>query len=95
MADLMTNPTTNLNTNWNVQKRPALMTRRYDFASYAETRRFLDDLSALSERSGYYPDLNFGKTHVNVSVAPRGDSLGDAEYAFTVEVESLAAKRVH
>jgi len=91
MAEKMMNPSTN----WNVQQRPALMTRRYDFASYAETRQFLDDLSALSERSGYYPDLNFGKTHVNVSVAPQGDSLGEAEYAFTAEVESIATKRVH
>lgn len=91
MADRIETPSTN----WKVQQRPALMTRRYDFASYAETRQFLDDLSTLSERSGYYPDLNFGKTHVNVSVAPQGDSLGDAEYAFTAEVESLAAKLVH
>ena len=61
---------------WQVQQRPPLMTRRFDFASYAETRQFLDDLAGLSERSGYFPDLNFGKTHVNVSVAPRGESLG-------------------
>lgn len=81
--------------NWTVQQRPALMTRRYDFASYAETRQFLDGLSALSERVGYYPDLNFGKTHVNVSVAPVGDSLGDQEYEFTAEVESIAAKLTH
>lgn len=82
-------------TDWNVQQRPALMTRRYDFASYAETRQFLDDLSTLSERAGYYPDLNFGKTHVNVSVAPEGDALGEKEYAFSAEVDSIAAKRVH
>jgi pterin-4a-carbinolamine dehydratase len=68
-----------LNTNWQIQQRPAIMTRRYNFASYAETRKFLDDLSSLSERVGYYPDLNFGKTHVNVSVASQSDSLSETE----------------
>jgi len=77
---------------WQVQQRPPLMTRRFDFASYAETRQFLDDLAALSERSGYFPDLNFGKTHVSVSVAPRGESLGEAEYGFTAEVDVIASK---
>lgn len=77
---------------WQVQQRPPLMTRRYEFASYAETRQFLDDLAVLSERTGYFPDLNFGKTHVNVSVAPREETLGEAEYGFTAQVDALADK---
>ncbi|MEW5771460.1 MAG: 4a-hydroxytetrahydrobiopterin dehydratase [Pseudomonadota bacterium] len=77
---------------WQVQQRPPLMTRRFDFASYAETRRFLDGLAVLSERSGYFPDLNFGKNHVNVSVAPRGEALGEVEYAFTAKVDGIAAQ---
>lgn len=77
---------------WNIQARPAIMTRRFDFASYTETRKFLDDLSDLSKRVGYYPDLNFGKTHVNVSVASQGDSLGQAEYEFSAEVDSIASR---
>ncbi len=80
------------NINWQVQQRPAIMTRRFDFASYAETRKFLDDLSDLSKRVGYYPDLNFGKTHVSVSVASQSDSLGQAEYDFSAEVDSIASQ---
>lgn len=80
---------------WKTQERPPLMTRRYDFASYAETRQFLDDLASLSERTGYYPDLNFGKTHVSVSVAPQGEHLGEAEYSFTAEVDGIAAELAH
>ena len=45
------------------------MTRRYEFASYAETRVFLDRLAEYSKAQGYYPDLNFGKHHVNVSIS--------------------------
>ena len=46
----------------------SFMTRRYEFASYAETRVFLDRLAEYSKEQGYYPDLNFGKNHVNVSI---------------------------
>lgn len=83
------------NINWQVQQRPAIMTRRFDFATYADTRKFLDDLSDLSKRVGYYPDLNFSKTHVNVSVASQGDSLGEPEYAFSAEVDSIASRLAH
>jgi pterin-4a-carbinolamine dehydratase len=77
---------------WQVQQRPPLMTRRYDFASYAETRKFLDDLARLSDQTGYFPDLNFGKTYVNISVAPRDEALGEAERAFAAQADALADK---
>lgn len=84
----MSNPSTP----WKVQQRPALLTRRFDFSSYDQTRQFLDDLTVLSERAGYFPDLNFGKTHASVSVASGGDSLGAREYEFAAQVDVIAAK---
>ena len=77
-------------TGWQVQTKPPVMTRRFDFADYAATRGFLDGLAKLSEKSGYYPDLNFAKTHVSVSVAARDTALGADEYAFARRVDSLA-----
>jgi pterin-4a-carbinolamine dehydratase len=77
-------------TGWQVQAKPPVMTRRFDFPDYAATRGFLDGLSKLSEKSGYYPDLNFAKTHVSVSVAARGEVLGPDEYAFAGRVDALA-----
>lgn len=46
----------------------SFMTRRYEFTSYSEMRAFLDRLAEYSKEQGYYPDLNFGKNHVNVSI---------------------------
>lgn len=77
---------------WQVQQQPPLLTRRFEFDSYAETRRFLDELATLSERNGYYPDLNFGKAHVSVSIAARTDVLGDAEFGFAHQADALAGK---
>jgi pterin-4a-carbinolamine dehydratase len=75
---------------WQVQAKPPVMTRRFEFPDYAATRGFLDDLAKLSEKSGYYPDLNFAKTHVNVSVAARDEALGVVEYTFAAQVDALA-----
>lgn len=77
---------------WQVRQKPAVMTRRYDFANYAETHMFLDHLAQLSKRTGYFPDLSFAKTHVNVSVAPREETLGPAEYSFAEQVDALAQR---
>jgi len=75
---------------WQVQQKPPLLSRRFEFSSYAETRRFLDALAVLSEHRGYYPDLNFGKNHVNVSIAARDESLGDSEFGFASRADELA-----
>lgn len=77
---------------WQVQKKPASLQRRFDFTAYAETRLFLDLLTQLSETSGYFPDLNFGKCHVNVSVAPDEGELGPVQYAFAAQVDELARR---
>lgn len=75
---------------WQAQRRPPLLTRRFEFASYAGTRDFLDALAQLSERTGRYPDLNFGRTHVSVSIAAPGDALTAAEFEFAAAVSGLA-----
>ncbi|WML88203.1 4a-hydroxytetrahydrobiopterin dehydratase [Thiothrix subterranea] len=77
---------------WHIQQRPAAMTRRYDFASYSETRTFLDQLAALSERTGYHPNLNFARNHVSVSINADGETLGDVEYTFAAEADHLAQR---
>jgi pterin-4a-carbinolamine dehydratase len=77
---------------WHVQQHPPLLTRRFEFGTYAEARRFLDELATLSDRRGYYPDLNFGKSHVSVSIAARDDTLGDAEFGFASQADALAGK---
>lgn len=77
---------------WQVQQRPALMTRRLEFASYKETRAFLDQLTALSERTGYFPDLNFGKTHINITIAAYETALNEVQIAYAAQVNALAGQ---
>ncbi|MGF1548523.1 MAG: 4a-hydroxytetrahydrobiopterin dehydratase [Thiotrichales bacterium] len=78
---------------WQIQPRKDRMVRRYEFTSYAQTRAFLDRLAALSEREGFYPDLNFGKTHVNVTIDARECVLGAVDAEFATEVDALAEER--
>ncbi len=68
------------------------LNRRFDFGSYAETRHFLDQMSDLSQREDYYPNLSFGKTYVNVSIDDEGQAaLNQRKSPFISEMEALAA----
>jgi pterin-4a-carbinolamine dehydratase len=75
---------------WHAQQGSPLLTRRFEFASYAETRAWLDALAAWSERNGIYPDLNFGRTYVNVTLAARGPALTPDDLRLAAEVTALA-----
>jgi 4a-hydroxytetrahydrobiopterin dehydratase len=80
--------TTPLPTGWKRVDRPAGLFARYEFASYRDTRAFLDRLAALSEETGLYPDLGFGTTYVNVNVAD-GEAAG---VDFATRAAALAAR---
>ena len=64
---------------------------RFEFSSYGETRKFLDRLSELSKRENFYPNINFAKTYVNISIDAEGQTeLGDRQAAFVQEMEAHA-----
>ncbi len=76
---------------WKPVSHPPSLFCRYEFASYAGTREFLDGLMLLSEETGLYPDLGFGKTHVNVTIHGRdGKMPGGAELEFAARAACLA-----
>jgi pterin-4a-carbinolamine dehydratase len=76
---------------WESVARPPSLFRRYEFASYRATRAFLDGLSALSTETGLYPDLGFGRTHVNVTLyGAGGGAPGDDEIEFANRTAALA-----
>jgi pterin-4a-carbinolamine dehydratase len=77
---------------WKSVEHPPSLFRRFQFASYKETRAFLDRLAALSEEMSLYPDLGFGPTHANVTVyGTDGKAPGDHEIDFATKAATLAS----
>ena len=75
------------------EERPSTLNWRFEFATYGATRDFLDLLADLSKREDYYPNINFGKTYVNVSMDAEGQaSLGARADAFIEEMKAFAAR---
>lgn len=73
------------------QERLPTRSWRFDFASYAETRHFLDRLADLSRREHYYPNVSFGKTYVNIGIDAEGQAaLTERNSSFTSDMEALA-----
>jgi 4a-hydroxytetrahydrobiopterin dehydratase len=80
---------------WKPVSHPPSLFCRYEFTCYAATREFLDGLMLLSEETQLFPDLGFGKTHVNVTIHGRNGGMpGDAEIDFAARAASLAAAGV-
>tara|TARA_Y100001968_G_scaffold332810_1_gene392432 strand:+ start:3179 stop:3436 length:258 start_codon:yes stop_codon:yes gene_type:complete len=59
---------------WKLKNRPVCLEKRFEFASYEDTRNFLDRLGDHSEKENKYPDISFGKTYVNITLRPEIDS---------------------
>lgn len=57
-----------LHPHWKEKASPARLERRFDFASYDETRAFLDRAADLSKSTEVYPDVSFGRTYVNMTL---------------------------
>ena len=76
---------------WQSRERPPLLSRRFQFSDYNETRSFLDAMAKLSEQQGYYPDTSFGVNYANVTVHARnGEQLDIKDFEFAVRANELA-----
>lgn len=80
---------------WKLRKRPARLERRIEFADYEQTREFLERAAELAEREGYYPDMSFGRTHVNLTLQPQDDAeqIGEPLMRYAREVDALLSLR--
>lgn len=77
---------------WTQRKRPLRLERRIEFPNYDATRDFLDFTGDLSEREDFYPDLNFGSTHVSMTIQIEDEKVGltDKQKAFIDQVNEFA-----
>jgi 4a-hydroxytetrahydrobiopterin dehydratase len=75
------------------QKKLKTFNQRFDFGSYGQTRKFLDELADLSKREGYYPDVSFGTIYVNISIDGDGQAdLNERKSDFIADMQALASK---
>ncbi len=75
--------------NWQRQDLPPMLSRRYEFESYAETRHFLDAVAKLAEAAQHYPNLSFGKTYVSVTLDADGKKIGPDLIALAQQIDAL------
>ncbi len=76
---------------WAAVARPPSLFRRFTFEAYDQTRAFLDRMAGLSEATGLYPDLGFGKTYVNVTIHGEDGAMpGQAAVDFASHVSEVA-----
>jgi pterin-4a-carbinolamine dehydratase len=71
--------------------------RRLEFSGYEETSAFLDRAAELSEATGIFPNLSFGRTYVNLTLfAEEASGELDAEHiGFAEQLDALVDAHHH
>ena len=85
MADI-----TELPKGWQRIRNPPALFRRFEFKVYDETRLFLDRLADISKETGLHPDLSFGRTYANVTIAAKDESPSEDDFEFARRANELA-----
>jgi pterin-4a-carbinolamine dehydratase len=71
--------------------------RRLEFSGYEETSAFLHRAAELSEATGIYPNLSFGRTYVNLTLFAEEASgeLEAEQIGFAQQLDALAGLHHH
>ena len=75
---------------WRIDKKPPVMTKKFTFESYEETRSFVNDLADYSEETGYYPNLTYSQTQATVTIYTDEEELSEKEYEFANQTDKIA-----
>jgi pterin-4a-carbinolamine dehydratase len=69
--------------------------RRLEFSDYETTRVFLERSEALSEATGIYPNLSFGRTYVNLTLFAdeAGGEITPELKRFADKIDALASRQ--
>lgn len=76
---------------WSKQDLPPMLSQRFEFENYAETRRFLDGVAKLAEEVDLYPSLSFGKTYVSVTIDADGKKISPTCIALAQKIDHLVS----
>jgi pterin-4a-carbinolamine dehydratase len=75
---------------WTTQSRPPALFQRFAFASYGQTRAFLDRVAEVQDALGRAAqNISFGPTYVNITIAAEGE-LGDGEHELARRIAAAA-----
>jgi 4a-hydroxytetrahydrobiopterin dehydratase len=72
---------------WRRRERPLRLERRLVFGGYEALRAFLDRAGDLSDETGIFPNLSFGRTYVNMTLF-----ADEASGEITAEAEGFAQR---
>ena len=77
---------------WTRRSRPERLERRIEFEDYPSTSLFLERLNSLSEQTGHFPDISFGRTYVNLTIRVETEEAGgvsEPETQFAAAIDEL------
>ena len=74
---------------WNERESPLRIEKRFEFEQYSKISKFMEKIEKLCKEKDIYPNINFGKNFVSLSIFLDNKEISDREKDFSSDVDKF------
>ena len=71
---------------WDERKSPLRLERRFEFDSYKESSKFMQEIDSLCKENKIYPNISFGSKFVSITIFSDLEEISIEEREFTDKI---------
>ena len=76
---------------WEERKSPLRLERRFEFDSYKESSKFMQEIDSLCKENLIYPNISFGSKFVSITIFADLEEISIEEKNFSVKINEKFA----
>ena len=74
---------------WNERESPLRIEKRFEFEQYSKISKFMMKIEKLCKERDVYPNINFGKNFVSLSIFLDSKGISNKEKNFSQEIDKF------
>ncbi len=74
---------------WNQRESPSRIEKRFEFKEYSRISKFMKMVDELCKEKNLYPNINFGKNFVSMTIFLDSEKVSNIEKDFSNQIDSF------
>ena len=74
---------------WNERESPLRIEKRFEFEQYSKISKFMEKIEKLCKEKDIYPNINFGKNFVSLSIFLDNKEISEREKDFSKDIDKF------
>ena len=74
---------------WRERESPLRIEKRFEFDKYSKISKFMEKIEKLCKEKDIYPNINFGKNFVSLSIFLDNKEISDKEKDFSMDIDKF------